>query len=158
MSRVEVSNPQSEVLKAVQVFLEKRKSDPKLELTELSEFMLHFRELKTPQNELLKIICDAAIDLSSRQKTNEDLSRGLLESLAEMKGDFKEKGWDEQSGRVHETIAAVIMNCNPPPKDGVVEVPNPLARAPKTGRAPSTKLLKKPITPPQKHSGCCVIS
>lgn len=153
MSRVgivEVSNPQFEVLKAVKVFLKKRQSDPESELTELSEFMLQLREQKTPQTELLEIICDAATDLSSRQKENKDLSRRLCKSLEEMESNFKGKGWDEQGGMVHEAISAVIMNCNPPPKEK--EVVNPVV-----GTEPSWPAGML-LLPPRKRSGCCVIS
>ncbi len=148
MSRVEVLNPQPDVLKVVKTFLKKLKSDPELELTELSKFMLHLRGQKTPQNELLKIICDAAIDLSSRQKENKDLSKRIHKSLEKMEKNFNEKGWDEQSGVVHEAISEVIMNYNPLPE---VVVTNPVARV------PSAKLVGRSVTP-QRDFGCCVIS
>jgi hypothetical protein len=158
MTRAEAINL-SVVLEAVKVFLEKQKSDPELELKELCKFMIDLNERKNPQKELLKIICDAAIDLSSRQKENKDLSGRLHESLQKMADDFKEKGWDEQCNVVHETISAVIMNYNPPPKTGVVEVVNPIARVvPKASLAPSSRPIGIPVILPQKNSSCCIIS
>lgn len=149
-------NPQSEVLKAVKVFLEKQKNDPELEMRELFEFMRYFCELKEkPHKELLKIICDAATELSSRQKENKDLSGRLHESLQKMADDFKEKGWDEQCEVVHETISAVLMNYNPPPGREEVVVVNPIAVvAPKASPA----LSARSVVPPQKNSSCCIIS
>jgi hypothetical protein len=152
MRPVEVSNPQSEVLKAVKVFLGKQKSDPESELTELSKFMLHFSEQRNPQKELLEIICDAAIDLSLRQKENKDLSGRLHESLQKMADDFKEKGWKEQCDVVHDTIAAVLMNYNPPPKVEEVEV----ARV--SPPAPSLRSVRRSASPQQKNPNCCIIS
>ena len=162
MSRVgfvEVENPQSEVLKAVKVFLEKRRSDPESELTELSEFMRHLGALKeSPQNELLKIICDAAIDLSSRQKENKNLSKRIHKSLEKMEKNFNEKSWDEQKWVVHEAIAAVIMNSNPPPEMGVVVTSNPM-RGERGSRPPSGLVAEAAVSSTSaKSDRCCIVS